>query len=125
MLEALVGPSRAGVRLFPLGDPDAEAARHVLAGEVRPGFQTPGGLFGNGFAETIADTRIMPGKPELDGSAFNYIRPASTRIPCSPARLTARRRSVLVQAAVCPAAPPGDRKIGHRPSTGRTDPERR
>ncbi|MGF6231532.1 short subunit dehydrogenase-like uncharacterized protein [Inquilinus ginsengisoli] len=37
----------------------AEAARRVLAGEVRPGFQTPAGLFGNGFAETIADTRII------------------------------------------------------------------
>ncbi|CDZ67119.1 Saccharopine dehydrogenase [Neorhizobium galegae bv. orientalis] len=37
----------------------AEAARRVLSGEVRPGFQTPAGLFGNGFAETIADTRIM------------------------------------------------------------------
>jgi short subunit dehydrogenase-like uncharacterized protein len=37
----------------------AEAARRVLAGEGRPGFQTPAGLFGNGFAETIADTRIV------------------------------------------------------------------
>ncbi|MVA12236.1 hypothetical protein GOZ78_19680 [Agrobacterium vitis] len=37
----------------------AEAARRVLAGEVRPGFQTPAGVFGNGFAETIADTRII------------------------------------------------------------------
>ena len=36
----------------------AEAARRVLLGEVRPGFQTPAGLFGNGFAETIADTSI-------------------------------------------------------------------
>jgi short subunit dehydrogenase-like uncharacterized protein len=36
----------------------AEAARRVLAGEARPGFQTPAGLFGNGFAETIADTTI-------------------------------------------------------------------
>jgi short subunit dehydrogenase-like uncharacterized protein len=36
-----------------------EAARRVLAGEVRPGFQTPAGLFGNGFAATIADTRII------------------------------------------------------------------
>ena len=35
-----------------------EAARRVLAGEVRPGFQTPAGLFGNGFAGTIADTTI-------------------------------------------------------------------
>lgn len=35
-----------------------EAARRVLAGEVRPGFQTPAELFGTGFAETIADTRI-------------------------------------------------------------------
>jgi len=35
-----------------------EAARRVLAGERRPGFQTPAGVFGNGFAETIADTRI-------------------------------------------------------------------
>lgn len=37
----------------------AEAARRVLAGEARPGFQTPAGLFGAGFAETIADTRIV------------------------------------------------------------------
>lgn len=36
----------------------AEAARRVLHGEVRPGFQTPAGLFGAGFAETIADTTI-------------------------------------------------------------------
>lgn len=36
----------------------AEAARRVLGGEVRPGFQTPVGLFGHGFAETIANTRI-------------------------------------------------------------------
>tara|TARA_R110000751_G_scaffold28355_1_gene74002 strand:- start:759 stop:965 length:207 start_codon:yes stop_codon:yes gene_type:complete len=36
----------------------AEAARRVLTGEVRPGFQTPADLFGNGFAESIADTRI-------------------------------------------------------------------
>jgi len=34
------------------------AARRVLAGEARPGFQTPVGAFGSGFAETIADTRI-------------------------------------------------------------------
>ncbi len=40
----------------------AEAARRVLAGEVRPGFQTPAGLFGNGFAETIADTVIVDGE---------------------------------------------------------------
>ncbi|ALM54059.1 saccharopine dehydrogenase NADP-binding domain-containing protein [Halomonas huangheensis] len=36
----------------------AEAARRVMSGEVRPGFQTPAGLFGHEFAETIADTRI-------------------------------------------------------------------
>ncbi|SDE53543.1 Uncharacterized conserved protein [Belnapia rosea] len=36
-----------------------EAARRVLAGEARPGFQTPAGLFGNGFAESIADTTIQ------------------------------------------------------------------
>lgn len=36
----------------------AEAGRRVLAGEHRPGFQTPAGLFGNGFAATIADTVI-------------------------------------------------------------------
>ena len=36
----------------------AKAGRRVLAGEVRGGFQTPAGLFGNGFAETIADTTI-------------------------------------------------------------------
>jgi short subunit dehydrogenase-like uncharacterized protein len=37
----------------------AEAARRVLSGEARPGFQTPAGLFGDGFAETIADTTIF------------------------------------------------------------------
>lgn len=37
----------------------AEAGRRVLAGEARPGFQTPADLFGNGFAETIADTTIV------------------------------------------------------------------
>ncbi|SHJ21658.1 Uncharacterized conserved protein [Roseomonas rosea] len=37
----------------------AEASRRVLAGEVRPGFQTPAELFGNGFAESIADTTIQ------------------------------------------------------------------
>ncbi|QJU59303.1 hypothetical protein HL653_17425 [Sphingomonas sp. AP4-R1] len=37
----------------------AEAARRVLGGEARPGFQTPAMLFGNGFAETIADTSII------------------------------------------------------------------
>jgi short subunit dehydrogenase-like uncharacterized protein len=37
----------------------AEAARRVLNGEARPGFQTPAGLFGDGFAETIADTSIV------------------------------------------------------------------
>ena len=36
----------------------AQAGRRVLEGEARPGFQTPAGLFGNGFAETIADTTI-------------------------------------------------------------------
>ncbi|MCX8996049.1 saccharopine dehydrogenase NADP-binding domain-containing protein [Rhizobiaceae bacterium BDR2-2] len=36
----------------------AEAARRVLGGEVRPGFQTPAGLLGYDFAETIANTRI-------------------------------------------------------------------
>ncbi len=35
-----------------------EAARRVLGGEARPGFQTPAGLFGAGFARTIADTTI-------------------------------------------------------------------
>jgi short subunit dehydrogenase-like uncharacterized protein len=37
----------------------AEAGRRVLAGERRPGFQTPAMLFGNVFAETIADTTIV------------------------------------------------------------------
>ena len=37
----------------------AETGRRVLEGEMRPGFQTPAGLFGNGFAETIADTTII------------------------------------------------------------------
>lgn len=37
----------------------AEAARRVLGGEARAGFRTPAGLFGNGFVETIADSRIV------------------------------------------------------------------
>jgi short subunit dehydrogenase-like uncharacterized protein len=37
----------------------AEAARRVLSGEFRPGFQTPASLFGTDFAETIADTTIL------------------------------------------------------------------
>jgi short subunit dehydrogenase-like uncharacterized protein len=36
----------------------AEGGRRVLGGEFRPGFQTPAALFGNGFAQTIADTSI-------------------------------------------------------------------
>ncbi len=36
-----------------------EAARRVLGGEVAPGFLTPVEIFGAGFAETIADTRIV------------------------------------------------------------------
>jgi hypothetical protein len=36
----------------------AEAARRVLSGERRAGFRSPAELFGNDFAETIADTRI-------------------------------------------------------------------
>jgi short subunit dehydrogenase-like uncharacterized protein len=36
-----------------------EAARRVLAGEHQPGFNTPAGLFGTHFAETIADTRVF------------------------------------------------------------------
>ena len=35
-----------------------EAARRVLGGERRPGFETPAKLFGMGFAQTIAGTRI-------------------------------------------------------------------
>jgi len=35
-----------------------EAARRVLAGERRPGFETPAKLFGVGFAQSIAGTRI-------------------------------------------------------------------
>lgn len=37
----------------------AEAARRIMAGEVQPGFQTPTGLFGVSFAQTIADTTIV------------------------------------------------------------------
>jgi short subunit dehydrogenase-like uncharacterized protein len=36
----------------------AEAARRVLGGEHLPGFHTPAELFGNRFAQTIADTTI-------------------------------------------------------------------
>ena len=35
-----------------------EAARRVLDGERRPGFETPAKLFGVGFAQTIAGTQI-------------------------------------------------------------------
>jgi short subunit dehydrogenase-like uncharacterized protein len=35
-----------------------EAARRVLAGEHRPGFQTPVTVFGTGFAETIPGTKV-------------------------------------------------------------------
>lgn len=37
----------------------AMAARRVLDGDVRPGFQTPAGLFGEDFATSIADTAIV------------------------------------------------------------------
>ncbi|ESQ79355.1 hypothetical protein AEYBE204_10120 [Asticcacaulis sp. YBE204] len=37
----------------------AEAGRRALSGEVRAGFQTPNGVFGSGFAQTIADTTII------------------------------------------------------------------
>ena len=36
-----------------------QAAARVMAGEVRPGFQTPAGLFGEAFAASIADTTII------------------------------------------------------------------
>ena len=35
-----------------------EAARRVLAGDARPGFQTPARVFGQGFAETIEGTSV-------------------------------------------------------------------
>ncbi|MVV49921.1 hypothetical protein EJA72_16995 [Pseudomonas sp. PB120] len=35
-----------------------EAARRVLGGERRPGFETPARVFGAGFAETIAGTTV-------------------------------------------------------------------
>lgn len=35
-----------------------EAARRVLEGDRRPGFETPGRIFGSGFAETIDGTTI-------------------------------------------------------------------
>jgi short subunit dehydrogenase-like uncharacterized protein len=39
----------------------AKAAQRVLEGEVRPGFQTPAGLFGENFALSIGDTTIIDG----------------------------------------------------------------
>jgi short subunit dehydrogenase-like uncharacterized protein len=36
-----------------------EALRLVMAGQLKPGFQTPGTVFGAGFAVSIADTRII------------------------------------------------------------------
>jgi hypothetical protein len=35
-----------------------EAARRMMGGQVRPGFQTHVELFGKGFTETIADTKV-------------------------------------------------------------------
>jgi short subunit dehydrogenase-like uncharacterized protein len=35
-----------------------EAARRVLGGEWRAGFETPARVFGAGFAESIGDTRV-------------------------------------------------------------------
>ncbi|MNN86970.1 hypothetical protein D3C81_2044540 [compost metagenome] len=35
-----------------------EAARRVLDGDRRPGFETPARVFGSGFAETIDGTTI-------------------------------------------------------------------
>ncbi|MEW7849207.1 saccharopine dehydrogenase NADP-binding domain-containing protein [Massilia aurea] len=42
-----------------------EAARRVLAGETRAGFQTPAGLFGEGFVVSIADSVITDGQATL------------------------------------------------------------
>ncbi|MER2176432.1 MAG: saccharopine dehydrogenase NADP-binding domain-containing protein [Stenotrophomonas maltophilia] len=64
-----------------------EASRRILAGEFAAGFQTPVGLFGNSFAESIADTTIThltsPGHPA---------RPAP---------------SAAQAAVMCPGASPG------------------
>lgn len=46
----------------------AEAARRVVAGLARPGFQTPAGLFGKAFAETLADTTIIETYSDLNGT---------------------------------------------------------
>ena len=56
-----------------------EAARRVLAGERRPGFQTPAGVFGNGFAETIADTRISDAT-EVPPSDRKYVMTEAVEI---------------------------------------------
>jgi hypothetical protein len=50
----------------------AHAARRVLNGESKPGFHTPAEVFGLGFAETIADTRI------IDALATNRHAPDAT-----------------------------------------------
>ena len=42
-----------------------EAARRVLGGEYRSGFQTPATVFGVAFAESIADTAITDLAPQL------------------------------------------------------------
>lgn len=42
-----------------------KAAQRVLAGEVQPGFQTPTGLFGEGFVLSIADSTISDGQAIL------------------------------------------------------------
>jgi short subunit dehydrogenase-like uncharacterized protein len=44
----------------------AKAAQRVLEGEVRPGFQTPAGLFGESFALSIADTTIINSQAHPD-----------------------------------------------------------
>ena len=36
-----------------------EALRLLVAGQFKPGFQTPATVFGAGFAMSIADTRII------------------------------------------------------------------
>lgn len=57
----------------------AEAARRVLGGEHRPGFQTPAQIFGNGFAETIADTKIFD-------EPLDELQPKPCSPPTSPDR---------------------------------------
>lgn len=82
----------------------AEAGRRVLMGEDRPGFQTPALLFGNGFAETIADTTIVDVQGS-DGQYCRYIHQDRQRLRrrrnVGPVRFEGRHRGRFGQGSLC------------------------